>query len=261
MWTLQAIRRIRSMHRRIFGKRAPHWVEDGFKYVNFLRLLPTVHMIICKPAHFFKSVPAILNGKKSYYLSPLQFVTNLAALQILIVPLIFSGSPSKEAMAAWNIGAVVLSPALIVCACALVLVLWHICANMWPLRAVANELPFNYHGALIPLSPSTYANLEWGRYFWSLFYYYLYFYFMLLVGMGSVALAVGVWKIYTSVTVNIHINRVTIIPFAVIGLIAAIAGYWLFVRPYILLLMASSRAPTERMRLYLASENPRLSNW
>lgn len=260
MWMLKQIKAMRSIRRRIFGDRVPEWLTEPIKlvkYFDLIRLLPTLYMIVFAPAHFFKCLPAIRKEKKPYYLTPLQFVTNSAALQVVLLTFMFPDgvAMSKETLFLYNVVVVITSPVLIACTCIVVLILWFFCAHIWPINHLANELPFNHHGALIPLSPSTYINLDGGRYFWSLFYYYLYFYCMLLlIGAGFALAEILIWDVYSSIGNKIYINKVTIIPFALVGLVAAIVGYWVLVRPYILLLLQSSRRLTRRMVLFIYSD-------
>jgi hypothetical protein len=264
MWTLQAVRKGRSVRRRLFGKKLPHWAKDsaGFiKYLNFLRLLPTMHVMVCYPGHLFKSIPSILSGKKPYYVSPLQFVSNLAVLQIAVLALLLPEDDAidKEFLIVGNLVTAAVSPILMMCACIAILVLWFLCISVWPVNRLTEGIEFNYHGALVPLSPSTYSALNWGRFFWSLLYYYLYFYLMfaLVAGLflGVEELILAAYASASSSGRTIYINKLTTIPLALVGLFAALAGYWLFVRPYILLLFHSSNRITKRMLLYLATEN------
>jgi hypothetical protein len=264
MWVLVLIRVARFWRQKIIGKQTPHWLKDSvglIKYINLVGLFPTVYMMIFQPRHFFKRLPAILNGSKTYYLSPISFVTNVAALQIVLITLVFPGSSVADnpQLVLLHIGAVILSPMLLAAACVIVLLLWFICIHVWPINLVARELPFNYHGLLIPLNPETYAALQWNRYFWSLFYYYVYFYVvLLLVAASFVGFEADIWDSYASISSTIYINKFTIIPFALVGFFAAAAGHRLLIRPYVILIMESAGRQTRGMALFTLNDESSL---
>lgn len=262
MWMLRLIKVLQSIRRRLFGEKAPEWLTELTKliqYFDLIRLAPTLYMIFFAPKHFFRRLPEIRRETRPYYLTPLQFVTNLAVLQFVLLTFFFPDGfgISEKQMVVGNLVVVLASPLLIACTCLVVLVLWYLCAHIWPINHIAQEIPFNHHGAIVPLSLFTYANLDGSRYFWSLFYFYLYFYSMLVLIAAGFGLAeIAIWDVYSSKGGKIYINKITIIPFALIGFFSALAAYWILVRPYIILLLMSSQRLTKRMALFvLVDEN------
>jgi len=261
MLTLRVVRFGRRLVRRLFGKNIPHWLKDStslFKYINVFRLAPTLQVLFCAPNHFFKSIPAILAGKKTYYVSPLQFLSNVAIAQLAILTLLYGQDDlvDKTLVIASNLALVLLTPVLMIAACVALIVVWFISSSIWPLNHLAKEVEFNFHALLIPLSLDTYRALAWGRYIWSLFYCYLYFYVLLgvlsLTLFGGDAFLVGAYAAIGNGI--IHINKLTIIPFGIAGLLIFFAGYWLVVRPYIQLLLHCVTRLTHRIARYLLRE-------
>lgn len=251
VWTLQAIRFIRRIRRKLFGKTLPHYVKGlvkVVKIVNFFQLIPTIHMIAFGPSHFFKSIPAILNEKKPYYVTPIPFLTSLATFQLAILQLFHLPTvklPDQLVLSAYCVLLAILSPVIVVLACLLILFFWFGWRSLWPLKYIIPEDGLNVDAVLVPLDPLTYGKLSPGRFFWSLFYYYLYLYpaflfFALLIG-GEILVA------------SLHVGHQ--IPSSVarylsfgIGIVLVFPAYWLIVRPYIFLLVHSSSRVTDRMR-------------
>lgn len=261
MLSLKVVRLGKRIIRRVFGKDVPHWLKDSgslFKYINVFRLIPTLQVLICAPSHFFKSIPAILKGKKAHYVSPLQFLSNIIIVQIALLSLLYEdeGIIDKTILLASNLVLIFFGPVLMVAASVALLTIWFLCNSIWPLNLLTKEIEFNYHGLLIPLSPATYKALNWGRFLWSMFYCYMYFYVafgilsMLFVGGGAL-----LFDAYALIgNGHVYINKLTIIPFGIGGLLVFFAGYWFFVRPYVSLLLYSVKHRTHRMERYLLAE-------
>ena len=264
MLVLRLLRKINSVRRRLVGADLPHWYKDLLgliRYFNLLRLVPTLSVIAMHPSHFFKSLPAILAGKKRHYLSPLQFVSNAAIVQLLLLPHVYAKvrTPPKEVVVGINLATALVSPLLIAMASGLLLVLWYVCMHIWPMGTLAREFGwrFNYHSCMLPLDFMTYKVLDYRRYCWSMLYFYLYFYVMaaavLSTGLFSV---LGIFDFYVSAgSGTVYFNKITLIPFLLAGVGTAYLGYLLFLRPYTMLLIASSGAITGRMRRYMVHEN------
>jgi hypothetical protein len=238
----------------MFGKTLSHWAKDLMgliKYVNFFRLIPTIYILLTAPGHFFKSIPAILGGKKTYYISPLQFLLNLVVLQIAILHFFpTEGNPNEEILRnqyfliTLNIGFAVLSPVTMAIACLLILLLWQ-ARNRGILSKLVPEDLLNTDALTIPLRPSTYRVLDWQRFLWSLPYYYLYFYFAVLVVFGCFALAIALLE-GPGHSYGVPSGLINLL-FAVVALITALVGYWALVRPYVFLLVYSARSMTPIM--------------
>lgn len=266
-WPLRVVRLLQNQRRRIFGKEMPHWLKDALKvikYVSLLQLVPTLHMVAFYPRHFFKVLPQIVGkGSKArpYYLTPVQFLGYLVVLQglaIAYLPIKSLGVTQPE-LALLNLGLVLAFPFVALAACLVVLLLWFVCAHVWPINYVAQAIPFNIYGALLPLDPSTYVSLNWSRYLWSMFYYYLYFYLMVLLATSlMVVLEVGIFSVHAGASGRVmYFNKLTLIPYFAAGLIVALAGYYLFVRPYIVLLLANARyATTTMMKYFIMEQRP-----
>ena len=248
---------LRRIRRKMFGKNLPHYLKDGIgliKYINFFRLIPTLYILVSAPGHFFKSIPAIIKGKKTYYVSPLQFLLNMAVLQIAFVNLFPSdsdtsaGKPVNQlALMAMNFGLAVLSPVIMAIACAVILILWYGGRSRWPLNKFIPSDALNCAAIQIPLSPSTYRALDWERFLWSLPYYYLYFYLTLLVVSGVFAVCTAL-AVLSNVDLNINGNLLGLL-IGVLALIVSCCGYWVLVRPYIFLLTYSARRLTPLMMM------------
>lgn len=263
MFVFWFLRKINAVRRRLIGVDVPHWYKDAvglIRHMNLLRLIPTLLVISTNPLHFFKSVPAILAGKKRHFLSPLQFVSNVAIVQLLILPHLYPSlrTPSKEMIVGINLATALVSPILVALSAGLILALWYVSMSIRPIGSISRQLGwrFNYHGCLLLLDAKTYGALDYRRYIWSMLYYYLYFYvvaaFILtasvfgMLGMLDLLANVGGGTIYIKLTM----------PFFALGSLAiAFLGSFLLLRPYIMLLLACSRAYTSRMILYLQHDS------
>lgn len=251
--------------RKVFGG-TPHWLREAsgaIKLPILLRFALTVQVMAFAPNHFFKTIPAILSGKKRMYLTPIQFVTNIAVIQIFIWAFIEPeiASVDKAIVVTANLGLVIITPALMIVACLSMIALWFICTSIWPFGWLVRELDirYNYHSLIIPISIDTYKALEWSRYFWSLTYCYLYFY--LISGMlgtfflGGESIIIGLYSIVGQGIV--HINRFTIIPLGLAGVLFFALGFKLIINPYVELLIHCATRPTLRIMRYVAFKTSR----
>jgi hypothetical protein len=264
MWTLEIIRTLRCIRRRLFGKKLPHYVKEPLglvmgpiKLFNFLRLIPTLQIMVCAPNHFFRSLPSILDGKKTYYVSPLQFPINVATLQILALAFLPKEIPLPKELPvvgktfkqiyiiAIDLGFAALSPVVMAIACGVILILWYGGRATRPFNKLIPVDLLNCHAVLIPLSPSTYRALDVNRFFWSLVYYFIYFYLTFFIVFGFFVTC-AILLVLAHENLGVPSNVITFFS-AVLGLITALAGYWVFVRPYIFLLMHASRRITKLM--------------
>lgn len=269
MCILRLIRRFRSLRRRLLGNQTPLWAKEVahlLKYVYLLPLVFTLKMITCNSRHFFKSIPAIVSGKKSYYMSPVQFMTNLILLQFLLVKQLtpkdikLSETTLHILILLINSSMLIVVPIVITLFCMIVLLLWGlvIMCPIWPMTWLA-EIPFNYRLFIVPLSFDTYKSLDWRRFFWSMGYFYLYFYSMspLLV----IVLAVVV-KSYFQFLIN-HIDpglsdpRILLSLVSPVPLIAVSVTYGVIARPYFFVLVSCVRTPTARMTISGLSQTTR----
>lgn len=263
MWSLRVVRVGRRVRRRLFGKKLPHWAKDLLsliRYINVLKLVPTVHALACQPNHFFKTLPTVLAGKKPYYVSPLSFVTNVAALQIAAYLLLFPDGSAvpKEAVVILNVVLALLTPVMAGCLCAVILVFWSVAKFGMPYNELLDEFCFNHHGALVPLDPRTYLHLDWSRFFWSMFYYYMYFYLLLgAVLVLTVVVSVAIVEPFPYPPSSWLKGRLAILYMAIVGLVSSLAGYWGIARPYAFALVRSSRFATPLMTKFLDVDAPR----
>jgi hypothetical protein len=84
-YILSTERRVQRLRRRIV-RYLPVWAVDALsalKYVNFLKLQPTLCAIFFAPHHFYRKLPRIVQGK-SRYLTPVKALTTFAALVVLV---------------------------------------------------------------------------------------------------------------------------------------------------------------------------------
>ena len=252
----------RRLRHRFFGRNTPHWAKDLVRlarFVNVLNLLPTLHALLFHQSHFFKSIPAILEGKKPYYVSPLGFLSSAAAVEVACYLLLIPDDAPllNETFLLINLIAVVLSPAAIVSLCILVIIFAHVAENFFPFGEVMIESCFNSAGARVTVDFRSYISLDRSRFVWSLCYYYVYF----LVVVGAVTLLVSL-----TLSLYVHPNARSLLVFmkgklgmtvvAGLCLIGALVGYWCLVRPYAFLLVHCSRARSAAMRELIASEQP-----
>jgi hypothetical protein len=262
---VRAVRWLRKLQLKLFGGDLPHWAKDALKlvtYVSFLRLIPTLHMVVFYPRHFFKVVPAIVKGAKasSYYLTPIQFVVYLAAFQAFALAYVpgMGAEVDKTEVLLFNFALVAAFPFLAVAACLAVIVTWLISSRVWGVHFIAREIRFNVYGALVPVDPATYLALNWKRYLWSMFYYYLYFYLMVLIATACFIALEGSTLYFLAGTHGVP-SRLKVIPLFVVAFVVSIAAYWMFVRPYVLLLVESARYDTATMeKFFIVEEQPLL---
>lgn len=263
MWLLSLIRWLRRIKYRVFGKRLPAWLTDGMslvRHVNLVRLVPATYMAAVHPYHFFKSVPSILARKKPYYPTPLQFLSNLAILQLLVLAWFLPNSPAydKEGVVMMNLALVAVSPLVVAIFCAMLLFLWVIAYAFSQFsRVLIGMFSFNMRALLIPLSIWSYSKMDWRHYLWSLFYFYGYFYFTLIVigvlFFQVLGLAIDTILELTRLRPSTALVRIEVAAFCVVSVFSVLLGYLVVVRPYVYLMFAATREFTPQMsyfRLY-----------
>ncbi|HWZ62467.1 MAG TPA: hypothetical protein VNX02_05550 [Steroidobacteraceae bacterium] len=169
----------------------PHYLRDTLelsKYVNLLRLLPTLWVMALHPRHFFKSVPAILKDHKQYYISPLHFVTNVTLVQAAAVKLFYAGEPIEWRLIVLNLFLAMALPIFATTVCAVVISLHKAVTVVGPLMARSVSLDGLFDDddgdtavkdQLKQVNLKTPFNLDWPRFFWSMLYFYLYCYLIL----------------------------------------------------------------------------------
>jgi hypothetical protein len=99
LWVLQRISRFR---RRIFGGSTPHWFKDGLSvlgFVNVLDLMPTLLATTLSPRHFYKRVPQIVANKRTWYKTPIKFLSSGVALIVLLLLFLDFRAPRKILLA------------------------------------------------------------------------------------------------------------------------------------------------------------------
>ena len=257
MVTLRALRLVRSLRRRVIGKRVPHWARDVFRLVhlvNVFRYLPTLQAMVCYPNHFYKSIPAILANKKPYYVTPVSFIAGAAALELFVYKLVLGDSLpySKQTMVLVNAVAALLSPVVAVALCAAALILARVARPHLPFGDVIDLLSASAVGAQVAVDYRSYLKLDGPRFAWSMFYYSVYFFVVagVLLVLGGLLLS----AIAESAGPSYLPNRLELIEVAALAYVFAQACYALLARPYAYILCHSSRQKSEAMWDLLESD-------
>ena len=258
MFLLSLIRRISRQARLVFGPKPPQAVQDVLaliRHANFFRLSLTIWMVVFYPRHFFKILPQIVRGARKHYVTPVQFLTNIIALQASLFALLELELDLVDKLVIWgaNIVLALSAPLAVIALCCGTLALWFVAMHIWPINHVAAEMRFNYHGALLVTNPATYLNLRWKRFAWSILYYYCYFY-VLFLPLALLFYLLNEWIIYLPAALGFHriYLKILAIPYAVVWLSFAALFHALFIRPYVALLLYSSRSLSTRAWRYLA---------
>jgi hypothetical protein len=85
-WILRGERVVQRLRRRVFTN-LPQWAKDAMaviKYVNFLKLEPTLSCLFFSPQHFYGKLESAVKGK-TRYLTPVACLTSAATLIALLV--------------------------------------------------------------------------------------------------------------------------------------------------------------------------------
>jgi hypothetical protein len=276
-WFLRPKRYARRVRLAMFRGKTPDWAKDTYKlikYINLLELIPTFGALTTTPMHFFRRLPAIRNGKKTWYKTPLAFLSLMVVAGYSCVEFVhphavydlayftlrwmmdhdhfwvldflkpFDLALGYPRIATYLILLIVcfLSPLWILPPC---LLLGCIAWVLEEYKARRSDSIFvkasglNPHIMLIPLDVRVYWRMRPMAFAWGLFYFGLYALFVVVVFVNLVAQGPPPYLTYLrGFGVFFLFSYYT-------TLIAAIQFF--LARPYAALLRATSTPPTRRM--------------
>lgn len=137
--------------------------------------MPTFWCIATTPHHFFRRLPLILTFRRTIYPTPIKFFTSSSAL--FIVLFFARHSSIKELIsqpeALWYMLALIPITPFAMIILAIVLLFSYQLPRLIPTKTSFPQ-PDPYP-LLLVLSPKTYINLNWLKFFWALFYLSIYF--------------------------------------------------------------------------------------
>jgi hypothetical protein len=189
-WILRLLQRISRWRRRIFGSSTPHWLKDGLSvigFVNVLDLMPTLLGTVLSPRHFYTRIPQIIAEKRTWYKSPIKFLTSGVSL---IVILLFyfdfdileeNGLTDKTLVARYLFVICLVAPLLIPLIALIFRIGLGIIFSIPGLSQSSAGLSPILITLMVPLSPWTYARLDYRHFLWSVFYFGVYFYIALQI--------------------------------------------------------------------------------
>jgi hypothetical protein len=185
-------------------------------------------------------LPQYIARKNSWCLTPLQFMTALTTLFIILAILLPDPPPDLAANKAELVINMLTDSGIVLLALPILcLLIWLITFFRSLYRFVSPSLRLHL---LLPLSPWTYARLDLGRFARSMAYYGLYFLLVSPLWMVLVIVAGNALYFAFVQTSLFH----TLILTGLCGVVAGV-GYWLIVRPYLAILRASIVVPTKLM--------------
>lgn len=247
-WLLIILRSLSRLKRRVFKSTTPHWFNDALpliSYVNVLDLLPTLFAITLAPGHFYARLPRYILSKRSWFKTPVKFLTSgatlIVSLLLFLAPdtLAEAGVADKRTLALYVTAICLTAPLWIPAICLIFEVLFALAAlsNLHPAP------PPILTGLLVPLSPWTYSRLDYNRFLWSIFYYGVYFFIAL-----QVLLLIGFYELIALKSIvgassSSEFFQLLLGPLGIFALI----GYALLINPYLWLLRASVIIPTKLM--------------
>ncbi|MBY5854318.1 hypothetical protein HFN51_27845 [Rhizobium leguminosarum] len=295
LWILKLLQRISRMRRRIVGSKPPHWFKDGLSlvgYLNFLDLMPTLAAIALSPSHFYKRVPQIVSDKFSWYKTPIKFLTSGIALIVVLLVSMDSGLFEQHGLADKTLMAkyllvICLTTPLTIPFVALVLRIGLSIISALPGVSTSIKNDRMAANLVLPISPSTYARLDYSHFLWCIFYFGVYFYVSLqlylvvsylVVTFGGAlvgAIAAHLDKCLSDVDDLVRLSNNMLPPektaeylalcrasqppsnstnvllaqmfFAGIGGVIIFLGYGMLINPYVILLRSTVKIPTKRM--------------
>ena len=246
LWALKRLlildRRVRRIKTRVTSWSDTHWIDDTLAliaYVDFSKTLLILTIALLAPRHFFRSIPQHLVRRPTWFKTPIAFCTSSAALVGLLLiaskPSALENAVSNQAISSWQV--------LIALAITMPLTMAYICLAYWvllllfyPVRSVRRLRDVRTR-MLVPLSMASYRNISWKKFVSGLLYFDVYAIYAYVISLIVSGVVLGLLLAWLSVGV-----------FAIAFFVALFfINYFLIVRPYIVLLEASVRIPTERM--------------
>ena len=163
--------------------------------VNVINLLPTLLAITFVPFHFYKRLPGYISSKYTWFKTPLKFFSGSLAMIFMLLTymspdaLNAAGVSDKTAAIKYLALICLTTPITIPLICVIIGLGGNITYMFPPLR-MPNVISSSL---LIPLSPWTYARLDYRQFLWSIFYFGIYFFIacqvVQIIGIGELVLA------------------------------------------------------------------------
>lgn len=266
---LSLMRVFKSWRNKWFGGRLPHWLRDLLKvtrFVNFVRLTPTFLAICFAPRHFYNRLHTVLGGRSVIHKTPIDFLVSSITLAVILVSFVYGDlmseySISKEKLFLSLLVTVFCVPLWAIVLSTLVLIGYWMPQGLPGYNRIDLFRVINYHPLVIPLSIHTYLRMRWRQVFWGLFYYDIYFYFALQlvqwVLVVSFKAGFGIIEALHPIKNDLlfSTNRrptssellVEGIILCLCALVVAIVTHYVLLRPYLELLRASLKWPTNRI--------------